>query len=407
MHLKNPEEVLIEETMSNTPKKTKRESTTRTWIAEPVIAPEFTEEPTCTKFYVGILKEKKTISKVIPTISAIFPGFNHLKRCSNQKILLCPVQKESSEREETQDCNLSPDDLKTLLRDKGFDLSLLADNLEIISVAAKPPKTKVQANLASKTWPVNFHPDIRLEAIISGKEFNDNQLESIEKCMQITIEAAKREAIGSKSCTGSALIVDPEGKILALAASKLDLHPMWHAAMLAIDLVASLQGGGAWKLTQENVKGRIKEIHSSIRAGDYNPAGKRLLEAVAPLCYPASLSDIAFPEIEPFIQIKESKAQRKSKTTAEIMNNKESKSKEGPYLCTGYWVFLLQEPCALCAMALLHSRVSKIFCGRKNLYSGVLGSRALLHLLPGLNHRYQVWRGILELQCSQVSDKKL
>ena len=410
MHHKSPEDVLIEETMPKTTKKPKLEPETRTWIAKPVLAPEFTEDPIYTKAFIGILKEKKTISRAIQSISTILPGFNHLKRCSGQKILLCPTMTQLSKtsvEDADQDSNICPDDVKTLLRDKGFDLSLLEDNLEIISVPAKSPKTRAQAAAARKAWPVNFHPDIKLETIISGKEFNDEQLELIENCMRVTIEAAEREAVGSKNCTGSAMIVDPEeGRVLALAAAKIDLHPMWHAAMIAIDLVAKMQGGGAWELSQEKVNERITS-DSSKKTQDYKPEGKRQFKEDAPLCFPTSLSDIVFPELKPFVIKRDSKSQKNSKTLEDGIIDSESKYKEGPYLCTGFWVFLLQEPCSLCAMALLHSRASKIFYGRPNFQSGVLGSKTVLHSLPGLNHRYQVWCGILENECTQVSKNRL
>ena len=74
----------------------------------------------------------------------------------------------------------------------------------------------------------------------------------------------------------------------------------------------------------------------------------------------------------------------------------------GPYLCTGYWAFLLMEPCPLCAMALLHSRVLRIFYGISNKTTGVLGTKTILHAVPGLNHRYQVWSGVLEQECQRV-----
>lgn len=384
------------EEMSKVTKKAKLESTRRTWIAKPVLAPELTEDPSYIDVYVGILKDRKTISKAIQSISALIPGFHHLKRCSNQRILICSCrEKLSKTNDEILEIkqNLSPDQVKSFLRDNEFDLSLLEDNLEIISVPSKPPRTKNQAIVASKVWPVNFHPDIRLEAIISGNEFNDNQLDSMEKCMRIVIEAAKRESVGNKNCTGSAMIVDPEnGNILALAAAKINLHPMCHASMLAIDLVAKLQGGGVWELNQDSIKSKIscktRMTHDKLEK-------KRKFQESIPLCYPSSLSEIVFPELESFVK-KESKGQMKLE---EKLN-----TKEGPYLCTGYWIFLLEEPCPLCAMALLHSRISKIFYGKANISSGVLGSKTVLHSLPGLNHRYQVWRGILESECTQMTE---
>ncbi|XP_043482994.1 probable inactive tRNA-specific adenosine deaminase-like protein 3 [Leptopilina heterotoma] len=408
--------------MSGATKKTKLEFTTRTWTAKPVLPPELREEPSYIEFYIGILKDKKTISKAIQSISQILPGFHHLKRCSNQKILICPCRESLSDKEiylgencNNLSLNLSSDDVKAFLEKKGFDLSLLEDNFEIISVPLRAPKTKIQASKASKVWPVNFHPDIRLEAVLSGKEFNDKQLDSMEKCMRIIIEAAKRESIGNENCGGSAMIVDPEsGQILALATAKINQHPMYHASMLAIDLVAKSQGGGVWNLNNDDnaTKRKISSLHDMTHQDKLE--NKRKFHSSIPLCYP-TMSDIVFPELEPLTKNThtESKLEipkmEKFKNSEDDSNNSYNsnntvKIKEGPYLCTGYWVFLLQEPCPLCAMALLHSRVGKIFYGMANVSSGVLGSKTVLHSLPGLNHRYQVWCGILESECKQMAE---
>jgi tRNA(Arg) A34 adenosine deaminase TadA len=63
------------------------------------------------------------------------------------------------------------------------------------------------------------------------------------------------------------------------------------------------------------------------------------------------------------------------------------------YLATGFDVFLLHEPCAMCAMALLHSRVGRVFFHHPNLTSGAVRSVVRLHTLDNVNHRYRVFAG--------------
>ncbi|CAN6460189.1 unnamed protein product [Victoria cruziana] len=63
-----------------------------------------------------------------------------------------------------------------------------------------------------------------------------------------------------------------------------------------------------------------------------------------------------------------------------------------PYLCTGFDAYLLWEPCCLCAMALLHQRVKRIFFAFPNLGAGALGSVHRLHGEKNLNHHYTVFR---------------
>ncbi|KNC87596.1 hypothetical protein, variant [Sphaeroforma arctica JP610] len=58
-----------------------------------------------------------------------------------------------------------------------------------------------------------------------------------------------------------------------------------------------------------------------------------------------------------------------------------TRSKPGePYLCTGYDAYITKEPCIMCAMALVHSRVRRVFYGVSDKYIGGLGGRYSLHL---------------------------
>lgn len=55
-------------------------------------------------------------------------------------------------------------------------------------------------------------------------------------------------------------------------------------------------------------------------------------------------------------------------------------------------VFLPQEPCAMCAMALVHSRVRRVVYCLPDPRFGALGSRYRLHGQRSLNHHYLVFR---------------
>ncbi|MPC30534.1 putative inactive tRNA-specific adenosine deaminase-like protein 3 [Portunus trituberculatus] len=74
-------------------------------------------------------------------------------------------------------------------------------------------------------------------------------------------------------------------------------------------------------------------------------------------------------------------------------SNTNSQGSDGTsYICTGCDVYLTHEPCMMCAMALLHSRVRRVFYLHPDPSLGALGSRVKLHTLPGVNHRYEVFR---------------
>ena len=66
-----------------------------------------------------------------------------------------------------------------------------------------------------------------------------------------------------------------------------------------------------------------------------------------------------------------------------------------PYLCTGFDCYVVAEPCAMCAMALVHSRVRRVVFCEPDQARGALGGRFRLHGCRSLNHHYQVYRCLL------------
>ncbi|CAK9256181.1 unnamed protein product [Sphagnum jensenii] len=63
-----------------------------------------------------------------------------------------------------------------------------------------------------------------------------------------------------------------------------------------------------------------------------------------------------------------------------------------PYLCTGFDIYVTREPCAMCAMALVHQRVRRVIYGISNKMVGSLGSKYRLHGRRSLNHHYTVFQ---------------
>ena len=62
-----------------------------------------------------------------------------------------------------------------------------------------------------------------------------------------------------------------------------------------------------------------------------------------------------------------------------------------PYLCTGFDCYLVREPCAMCAMALVHSRVRRVLYAETDHDHGALGGKFRLHGQRSLNHHYTVY----------------
>lgn len=61
------------------------------------------------------------------------------------------------------------------------------------------------------------------------------------------------------------------------------------------------------------------------------------------------------------------------------------------YLCTSLTMFSTHEPCMMCAMALVHSRVRDVYFLHKSSSCGGCGSIYGVHEMPGLNHHFEAW----------------
>lgn len=65
---------------------------------------------------------------------------------------------------------------------------------------------------------------------------------------------------------------------------------------------------------------------------------------------------------------------------------------EEEYLCHDYEVVTTHEPCVMCSMALVHSRVRLVAFGREDPDFGGLGGKFALHTCESLNHQFRVLR---------------
>lgn len=62
------------------------------------------------------------------------------------------------------------------------------------------------------------------------------------------------------------------------------------------------------------------------------------------------------------------------------------------YLCTGFVVLLAEEPCFMCAMALVHSRVRAVVFVQREPRRGAYCSQTDCSWVRSCNHRYQIYQ---------------
>lgn len=324
-------------------KRQKTDDTAIQWQPEAVLADKYTASVQLVDFLVCEILERKKISEILRFLAEKYPleKYPHLKRVKSTKvsvqILVCEADVHSRE------------DAHSMLN--GYHDSI--GTVGVVKVPACPPLTRDQYNSAVQHWPVNFHENKEITRILSGTYFSSKDLSIIKNHMLEAVEMAKLAQENEQVCIG-AVIVDPvTDSVIAKAYDiRKEEHPLHHATMVCIDLVARSQGGG-----MRTFPAKHKFYYNS--------------------------EDVQYKDVELGVK------------------GQTSEQKTGPYLCTGYHLYITQEPCIMCSMALVHSRIQRVYYGT-NFSEGALGSRYKLHVQEGLNHHYEVFKRILQRECEAL-----
>ncbi len=191
----------------------------------------------------------------------------------------------------------------------------------------------------------------------------------------------------------AAVIVDPRTDEVVASGRNDGRHPLAHATMVAIAAAAE-RDRRLWPQRpppqEEGTAGSVaavvvadaSEVRSEGRqtAGNEGPSGKRprLGEAGS-----AGQEDSAG-------------AQRlgAAETPPPSTGGGDAPAGDRPYMCTGFDVFLVREPCIMCAMALVHARLARVVYCCRDAGFGALGGGPgeRLHAQRSLNHHYLVYR---------------
>lgn len=322
------------------------------WQALPVLSEQQSGAVELVLAYAAPVLDKRQTSRLLREVSAVYPlpAQPHLKRVRPSRnaggahasdLLLCLAGPSAG-----------PRSLAELLPRPAVDPRGLGTPF-LVPVPARPPLTRSQFEEARAHWPTSFHEDKQVTSALAGQLFSAQVRATMQSHMRRAVRAAQRAAAQGLRAVG-AVVVDPASD-RALATGhdcSGTTSPLLHAVMVCIDLVAQGQGRGTCDLRRY------------------------------PACSfaPASTAQGARPG-----------------SVRKLEEDEDSL----PYVCTGYDLYVTREPCVMCAMALVHARIQRVFYGAPS-PDGALGTRFRVHARPDLNHRFQVFCGILEDQCRQL-----
>lgn len=155
-----------------------------------------------------------------------------------------------------------------------------------------------------------------------------------------------------------AAVVEPERIVAVGHDCWKGVHPLNHSVMVCIDLVARGQCGGAYTY-------------------DKYPACQFVLPDSSPSEIP---SEIHSATTMPTCRV------LRDKVTAEESSQ--------PYICTGNNLYVTREPCIICAMLLVQSRIGSLLWN--SLYR--FGTKYKIDAQTYSTHRFEVFKGVLGQQ---------
>src|SRR5881398_4013889 len=90
---------------------------------------------------------------------------------------------------------------------------------------------------------------------------------------------------------------------------------------------------------------------------------------------------------------------------AEMLAVTQAEAAVGDWRLTDCDLYVTKEPCAMCAGALVHTRVRRVIFGCADPAAGAAGSVINLLQMRGLNHRCDIASGVLQNECAAILQK--
>lgn len=327
------------------------ENAKRMKLNEPIIRSILADDtkilPANQRYFAGKISDRKATSRVMKELMEKLPidCISFVKRVNkDNEILICAVEGVTEE---------SNDSIKAALRVKNIEediIEIITKETRIIDIPDSQPQLRWQYEKVTSKWPCKFHENKYLESLHSNSMFTDSEAQNHRKFIEIC-QFISKELNG----VNVGLAVNPyNNRIVAFGADKSHLNPILHCCMDLIDQVSITQDGGVW---------------STEPTDDYQKIANKVAQAY----------NVEFGE---------------APLEKSLSEHDDNLLKFGPYLCTGYLIYLLNEPCLMCAMALIHSRAKRVFYHQTK-SNGALGSLTKLHTNKSLNHRYEAFQVLL------------
>ena len=87
---------------------------------------------------------------------------------------------------------------------------------------------------------------------------------------------------------------------------------------------------------------------------------------------------------------------------AEMLALTQAEAAVGDWRLTECDLYVTKEPCAMCAGALVHTRIRRVIFGCTDPSAGAAGSVMNLLQMPALNHRCDIASGVLQAECAAI-----
>lgn len=87
---------------------------------------------------------------------------------------------------------------------------------------------------------------------------------------------------------------------------------------------------------------------------------------------------------------------------AEMLALRQAAAALGAYRLDGAALFVTLEPCVMCVGAMVHARIAELYFGARDEKAGALGSVYDIGRDGRLNHRIEVYGGMMESECAAL-----